>query len=150
MTRNFDWLVVGEHYVAQRYLHKPYLIDKLKFDLRIYVLVTGMNPLRAYIYHEGLARFATEEYNSPLGSNLNDLCMHLTNYAINKDSDDFVFNEDPNKDDVGHKRSLRAIFDYIEKNRKNPTDKSAKQIWADIKDVIVKTLITGQPHIAHL
>jgi tubulin polyglutamylase TTLL6/13 len=109
-----------------------------------------MNPLRAYIYHEGLARCATEEYNSQLGSNLNDLCMHLTNYAINKDSDDFVFNEDPNKDDVGHKRSLRAIFDYIEKHRKNPTDKSAKQIWGDIKDVIVKTLITGQPHIAPL
>jgi len=69
--------------------------------------------------------------------------MHLTNYAINKDSDDFVFNEDPNKDDIGHKRSLRAIFDYIEKHRKGLNDKTAKQIWADIKDVIVKTLITG-------
>ena len=52
--------------------------------------------------------------------------MHLTNYAINKDSDDFVFNEDPHKDDVGHKRSLRAVFDYIERNRKSPSDKSAK------------------------
>ncbi|CDW87803.1 tubulin-tyrosine ligase family protein [Stylonychia lemnae] len=149
LTRNFDWLQAGEHYVAQRYLHKPYLIDNLKFDLRIYVLLTGINPLRAFIYREGLARFATEEYNSPLGSNLNNLCMHLTNYAINKDSDQFVFNEDPSKDDVGHKRGLKPIWTHIDNNRK-PEGKTAAQVWQDIKEVIVKTLITGQPHIAHL
>ena len=91
-------------------MHKPYLIDNLKFDLRIYVLITGVNPLRCYIYKEGLARFATEEYISPLGSNLNNLCMHLTNYAINKDNDQFIFNDDPNKDNIGHKWSLTAVF----------------------------------------
>lgn len=76
--------------MAQRYLHKPYLIDGLKFDLRIYVLVTGVQPLRCFIYKEGLARFATEEYNSPQGNNLKNLCMHLTNYAINKEADGFI------------------------------------------------------------
>lgn len=52
--------------------------------------------------------------------------MHLTNYAINKDSEDFVFNEDAKRDDVGHKRSLRAVWDYIDRNRKSPSDKSSK------------------------
>jgi tubulin polyglutamylase TTLL6/13 len=46
-------------------MHKPYLIDGLKFDMRIYVLVAGIDPLRIFVYEEGLARFATEEYRAP-------------------------------------------------------------------------------------
>ena len=42
--------------------------------------------------------------------------MHLTNYAINKRSKDFVFNDDTSKDDVGHKRSLSSVFKVIYKN----------------------------------
>lgn len=49
----------GEHYVVQRYLNKPFLIDNLKFDFRIYVLLAGCSPMRIYLYEEGLARFAT-------------------------------------------------------------------------------------------
>ena len=79
----------NEGCVVQRYIHKPYLVDDLKFDLRIYVLLYGVNPLRIYIHEQGIARFATEEYQAPTNSNLDNLYMHLTNYAINKFNDKF-------------------------------------------------------------
>jgi tubulin polyglutamylase TTLL6/13 len=88
---------------------KPYLIDNLKFDLRIYALILGVEPLRVFVFQEGLARFATEEYVGPQKGNLENLFMHLTNYAIQKKSDAFVQNEDED-DDSGHKRSLTSIL----------------------------------------
>lgn len=56
--------------MVQRYLSKPYLIDGLKFDLRIYVLVAGVDPLRVFVFNEGLARFATEAYVGPNKDNM--------------------------------------------------------------------------------
>lgn len=91
-------------------MHKPYLIDGYKFDLRIYVLVNGIAPLRVYVYEDGLARFATVKYASPAPKNLNNLCMHLTNYAINKDASGFEQNSNVNADDVGSKRSYKFVL----------------------------------------
>ncbi len=49
-----------EHLVAQKYIADPFLLDGLKFDLRIYVLLAGVRPLRIFMYNEGLVRLATE------------------------------------------------------------------------------------------
>ena len=45
---------------------------------------------------------------------MNNLFMHLTNYAINKESENFVEASGPNSD-TGHKRSYESILKLIEK-----------------------------------
>ena len=74
--------------IASHYIPNPLLIDGLKFDLRIYVAVTSIYPLRIYMYDEGLTRFATTPYVPPqVQDNLNNRegkYVHLTNYSINK------------------------------------------------------------------
>lgn len=48
---------------------QPFLIDGFKFDFRLYVLVTSCDPLRIFIFKDGLARFATSKYHDPNNSN---------------------------------------------------------------------------------
>lgn len=71
----------------------PHLINNLKYDLRVYVLVTSYCPLKVYIYKDGLVRFATEKYSLDpklIGSQY----VHLTNFSINKKNAKFVKNDE--------------------------------------------------------
>ena len=46
-------------FVIQEYIENPLLIDNKKFDIRVYVLLSGVNPMKCFISTEGLARFCT-------------------------------------------------------------------------------------------
>ena len=74
--------------VVCQYLDNPLLIDGYKFDLRVYVAVTSINPLRIYIYEDGLARFATQKYKHNVDPKTSKF-THLTNYSLNKFSANF-------------------------------------------------------------
>ena len=126
-------------WVVQHYLDNPHLVDELKYDLRIYVLLNSVNPLRVYIHEEGLARFATEPYRKPTARNMDNLFMHLTNYAINKFSSAYQAGEESSGDEEsGHKRSLKAIMNILEACG---ADKA--KLMREIKDIIVKTMATS-------
>ncbi|XP_062439848.1 tubulin polyglutamylase TTLL13 isoform X3 [Rhea pennata] len=68
ITRNPKDIKHGEHMICQQYISKPFLIDGFKFDMRIYVLVTSCDPLKIFVYKEGLARFATMRKLSTLNA----------------------------------------------------------------------------------
>jgi len=79
--------------VIQRYIERPLLINGYKFDLRLYVVVTSFDPLKVYLFDEGLVRLATERYTLS-SKTLRRRTMHLTNYAVNKKSAAYVRNCD--------------------------------------------------------
>lgn len=101
--------------VAQRYIDNPLLVDGLKFDLRMYVVVTGIKEgqMSAYLADEGLARFCTEKYRKPDKDNRTKSYMHLTNYSLNKHGEKFIGDEgieDINEINQGSKRTLTSLF----------------------------------------
>ena len=62
LTREVDDIDMDEHCVVQEYINKPFLMERMKFDLRLYVLVLGIDPMRIYLSREGLARLSTKLY----------------------------------------------------------------------------------------
>eukprot|EP00429_Kryptoperidinium_foliaceum_P011966 CAMPEP_0176028024 /NCGR_PEP_ID=MMETSP0120_2-20121206/13750_1 /TAXON_ID=160619 /ORGANISM="Kryptoperidinium foliaceum, Strain CCMP 1326" /LENGTH=634 /DNA_ID=CAMNT_0017361233 /DNA_START=57 /DNA_END=1957 /DNA_ORIENTATION=- len=131
-------------YVAQRYINKPFLLDGFKFDLRLYVLVVGCDPLRIFIHKQGLVRLASEQYVEPTNKNLQQSMVHLTNYAINKFNPNFEENANPEDATDGHKRSWEAVQAHLRK-----MGHDIDQLNAGIEDLIVKTLIAVQPSLSH-
>ncbi|XP_044740284.1 uncharacterized protein LOC123301553 isoform X2 [Chrysoperla carnea] len=129
--------------VVQRYIDNPYLINGSKFDLRLYVLLTSFDPLRIYLYPDGLARFASVKYSSDSNS-LDNRYMHLTNYSINKLSRDYTANEDAGACQ-GHKWTIQALWDYLSKNGVNTS-----ALWATLQDLVIKTIISGESGITQL
>ena len=113
----------------------PYLIDKRKFDFRLYVLVTQVTPeLQCFLYKDGLARFATEEYQKT--TNTDNLFQHLTNYAINKESEN----------EADFKKRLSETLDMIAETEGQDVVDS---LQLQFKDIILKALIMGLPHLQH-
>lgn len=142
MLRDIQELSVEETMVVCRYVHNPLLIQGLKFDLRVYVLVTSFSPLRAYVYREGLTRFASKPYSTKK-EHIQDLFRHLTNYSINKSAPNFVENREVAADNVGHKWSFSALTRHL-----RHTGVDTNLMWSRINDLVVKTLLSAEPSIS--
>ncbi|XP_040924828.1 tubulin polyglutamylase TTLL4 isoform X2 [Betta splendens] len=129
--------------LVQKYLHKPYLISGNKFDLRIYVYVTSYDPLRVYIFTDGLVRFASCKYSSSMKT-LSNKFIHLTNYSVNKKNSEYQTNSD-DKACQGHKWALKALWQYLGSRGIN-----TNLIWEKIKDIVIKTIIASEPYVNSL
>ncbi len=124
--------------VIQRYVSNPMLFMGYKFDLRIYVLVTSFNPLEAFIYKEGLARFGSRKYsNNP--ESLGDTRVHLTNTSLQKEFGDIPDRSHPaylaGSNGSGSKVALSWLWNRLKCDGVNTAD-----LWMKIIDVCRKAL----------
>lgn len=124
-------------FVICDYIANPHLIDGLKYDLRIYVLVTSFDPLVCYMYDDGLARFATSKFT--LDENkFEDMLVHLTNYSIQKKSESYTQNTSKDNTNLrASKWSLKTLQKVFEDHGKD-----YKGVKQRMFDLMIKTLIS--------
>ncbi|KAG1655472.1 hypothetical protein FOA52_008666, partial [Chlamydomonas sp. UWO 241] len=129
--------------LIQHYIDPPHVINKRKFDMRIYVTATCFDPLRVYVFSDGLARFAMGEY-SQSKADLTDRSVHLTNYSISKKLKNVDANEVIDGDDnTVSKWSLKALRAHVEAEGRV----SWEHIWSQVHSIIACTMLSVEPSI---
>ena len=119
---------VYDNFVVQPLLTNPYLIEGKKFDFRIYILVTSVLPLRAYIYKEGLVRFASSKYNSTATKGGNER-QYLTNTSVGKK--------------YTHLANLTWTFKKLKKHF-STIGVDSEEVFDRINNAIVLTLLSAE------
>ena len=101
ITRDLNDIKLTDRIVVQKFVSKPHCIDGFKYDLRIFVCVCGVNPLRIYVYKDGLASLATDKLEKMSVTSLKNLDMQLVNW-------------DPEDEDLEEtRRTLNQVLDLI-------------------------------------
>ena len=93
--------------IIQKYLEKPLLYKKRKFDIRMWVLLISEKPNEVYIFKEGHLKATCSEFN--LSSK--DLNIHLTNYSIQKYCENF------SKFEIGNEISFEEFQKDLDNNK---------------------------------
>ena len=127
---------ISDKSIITKYISNPHLINDLKYDFRLYVLITGLNPLKLYLYKEGIIRFATEEYSLDINK-IDESFIFLTNvYTNEKNENKYKKPKNPDTEE-GSKWSLKAYKNYCLKNGIN-----FDEIWEQIIDISIKSAIS--------
>ena len=117
-------------YIIQKYIERPFLINKRKFDIRLYVLMTSVNGVfQSYFYKEGYLRTASKEFSL---KTLDNQFIHLTNDAIQKHSDDY------GKYENGNKLSYTDFQRYLDS--RCITKNFFAEILPEIKNIVKDTI----------
>ncbi len=128
---------IEDNIILSKYITNPFLVNGRKFDIRIYVLVTGVKPLKIYLGDEGQLNICIKEYNLTL-DNLNERLVHITNHGYQSKYENYIPGIDYNSE-KGNDWTIKLLKNYFKKNNYN-----WDYVWSQIKDVSIKTIISYQ------
>lgn len=137
--------------VLQDYVDNPLLIDDKKFDFRMYLLISGVETMKAYLAFEGMARFCTEEYKLPTfrkdenEDSKDNLMGHLTNYSLNKTSSKYKLRENFMTSNDGNKRLLSSMLNTLKKAK----EVDIEDLKNELKDIATKIVFALQPFLVN-
>ncbi|CAI2359568.1 unnamed protein product [Moneuplotes crassus] len=113
-------------YIIQKYIHNPLLINKRKFDIRVFGLFTQINECqKGYFFQDGYLRTASKEFTC---KNIYNRFIHLTNDAVQKKSDSY------GKYETSNKLSYNDLEKYLRINFKDIS--FYRDIYPQIKQLV--------------
>lgn len=122
---------------VQEYIDNPLLVDGHKFDIGVYVIITSVDPLRAYIYKgDILFRYCPQKYY-PFDP------KNVDKYIV---GDDYLPVWDvpslaPFYNGLGF--GMKGSFDaYIQSKGRDPSG-----VWTQVEEAIRGTLLNKEKHI---
>lgn len=99
--------------IVQLYIDKPLLISGRKFDIRAYAMLTSTNGImKGYMYRDCYFRTSSKPFDL---SNLQNRFIHLTNDAIQVNSEDYGKFENANKLSINDFQRFLDV-NHLEKN----------------------------------
>ena len=130
--------------LVQQYVNPPFLVSGLKFNFRLYVIVTDVEPLRLYVYDEALLYFSGEKFHA---EDTGTLASHITNRGYTDAPryfpDAIAFEGHPDAEEVDRStRTLAAFMQYLEEEGHD-----ADLMWSEVKQVIFKTFAAALPQL---
>eukprot|EP00108_Taenia_solium_P008267 TsM_000678800 transcript=TsM_000678800 gene=TsM_000678800 len=131
--------------IAQVYISNPYLIGGNKFDLRLYVYMTSVDPLRLYIHKNGLVRFASQKcapHTVDLGGFFVIFEFPRTNQQPIRAPNE-LFNQQ--KEYTVSPLSLEDLWRYLEERGRD-----TRKLWGEIKSIVFKTMASAVSKMASL
>jgi hypothetical protein len=124
-------------YILQKYIENPLLLNRRKFDIRCYSLITSINGvLQAYFYQEGYLRTSSREFSlKDTGNRL----IHLTNDAVQK------YSEDYGRYEAGNKLSYSDLQRYFDTHY--PGKSVQKDVIEQVKGLVLTTVNATFPKL---
>lgn len=125
--------------VVQEYITNPLTLFNKKWDLRLYLIIHGINPMRGYVsVDNGFGRFWVDDYDPDDTSNP---FSNVTNSAINSKSDKFVTASEPQEGDdrVLGRYYVTKIWELIKEQYPEADLDRMKQQILDISNGILKS-----------
>lgn len=130
---------IPKEFVMSKYLTNPHLIDGKKYHLRLYALISGIKPLRIYLYNEGFAHIAKNKFSLDK-KYFDNKSVHLTN-SIDNNKNNFYFINEKAKNNT----NKMNLFEYRNYLKKENIDYA--QLREKLIDTIIKTVISGHEYL---
>merc|ERR1719326_285725 len=125
-------------WAIQKYIEKPLLVHKRKFDVRAYCLVVqepSRGPLRAFCYRDAYLRTTSAKYTTKSF----DPMIHLNNDAVQKHGEDY------GKFESANKMSFDEFQKYLDEHNAKDAISVRRDIWPQIQALMADAVRSAVP-----